>query len=45
MDLFGAAICLKKLDSRKNKVIISSFAEIEPLKGFFGSEVTLTKLF
>ena len=33
-----------KLASRENKVIISSVAEIEPLKGFFGSEVALAKL-
>ena len=33
-----------KLNSLLNKVIISSFAEIEALKGFFSSEVTLTKL-
>ena len=30
--------------SRLQKVIITSFAEIEPLKGFFSSQVTLAKL-
>ena len=34
-----------KLNSRSNKLIISSFAEIETLKGFFGSEVTQAKFF
>ena len=35
----------EKFISRQNKVIITSFSEIEPLKGFFGSEVIVAELF
>ena len=44
-DSFGAPKTLKKLTSRKNAVLITSFAEIELLKGFFGPDVTLAKFF
>ena len=35
----------EKIASRLNKVIISSVTEIEPLKGYLGSEVALATLF
>ena len=35
---------MSKTHSRENKVVITGFAEIEQLKGLFGSEVTVAKL-
>ena len=43
-DLFGA-ITRHKNSLHEKTVIFSSFAKIEPLKGLFGCEVSLAKLF